>query len=341
MALLCWPPADGPAHSRYRLEDALASSAPDGWPSGWAGPGRQGAEAGLAVSAAGRKPVPVSGPVDTIPSGGNRYAVVPVSSRDAAVPVRALRNPADAPATGFHASMPAGLEWTTKVVQREAKPAPVPAHCAQTENTCWPLASRAVTRQPWVGICVHVCPPSWVAHSCGPKAQPSLRFRNRIWLTPVAPSGPWVGGAWTGRQVAPALSVRHATMQAGADGWSHCPAGSDWPITQPVVAPTKVTDSGGGAVVTAGTADPAVAGAGGEPATAVGGCCGTAAALEIPPVALAWPPVSMAGITIWGTATAAIAATARAPPAASSARLARSLRACLLTCSNVPGGGSS
>src|SRR5215471_7614963 len=329
MALLCWPPADGPAHSRYRREDALASRAPDGWPSGWAGPGRQGAEAGLAVSTAGRKPVPVSGPLDTIPSGGSRYAVVPVSSRDAAVPVRALLDPADVLSTGFHASVPAGLEWTANSVQREAKPAPVPAQCAQTENTCWPLASRAVTRQLWVGICVHVCPPSWVAHSCGPKAQPSLRFRNRIWLTPVAPSGPWAGGAWMGRQVAPALSVRCKAMQAGAVARSHRPAGIVWPITQPVETPAKVTDSRGGVVVTRAGLE-ATGAAGGPEA---GGLPG--------PAALAGRPVSMAGVASWGITTAATAATATAPAAARTARLARSLRACLLTRSNVPGGGSS
>ena len=66
---------------------------------------------------------------------------------------------------------------------------------AQTANTRRPLASSAVTRRPPVAIWVQLRPALWVAHSCGPNAQPSLRVRNRIWLTPVGPFGPWAGGA--------------------------------------------------------------------------------------------------------------------------------------------------
>jgi hypothetical protein len=82
-----------------------------------------------------------------------------------------------------------------KLVQRDAKSAPVPVQRAQTANTRRPLASSAVTRRPPVAIWVQVRPALWVAHSCGPNAQPSLRVRNRIWLTPVGPFGPWAGGA--------------------------------------------------------------------------------------------------------------------------------------------------
>src|SRR5690348_10473632 len=130
-------------------------------------------------------------------------------------------------------------------------------------------------------------------------------------------------------------------MQAGAAGWSHRPAGSDWPITQPVATPTNVTDSGGGAGATAGAGGAAGANPGVELAVPVAGCCGTAAALDCAPAAFAWRPVPRAGITSWGTATAATAAMARAPAAARTARRVRSRRARVLTRSKVPGGGSS
>src|SRR5215471_4270012 len=345
MVLCCWPPADCPVHSRSRLAGGPAASrAPEGWPPGCGGPAGHGGAGGWPAAPVapwtGCRLAPVSGPANRLPAGESRYAVVPVSSSDAAPP------PGPGPATGAlstgaQASPPAGLEYTVKLAQRDAKPAPVPAQRAQTANTRRPLASSAVTRRPPVAICVQVRPALWVAHNCGPNAQPSLRVRNRIWLTPVGPLGPWAGGAWTVRQAAPPESVRRSTMHAGAAGWSHCPAGSDWPITQPVAAPTNVTDSGGGAGATAGTGGPAEAGAGGEPATPVAGCCGGAGAADSAVVPFAWRPVPGAGTTSRGTATAAIPATARAPAAASTIRLVRSLRACLLTRSNVPGGGSS
>ncbi len=227
-----------------------------------------------------------------------------------------------------------------KSVQCDAKPGPVPVQRAQTANTRWPLASSAVTRQPPVWIRVHVLPASWVAHSCGPNAQPSLRVRNRIWLTPVAPSGPWVGGGMTLRHAAPAVSVRRRTMQAGAAARSHCPARIAWPITQPVETPTKVTDSRGGAGRAGGAACPVgVATGAGLDATEVGRG-GEAGGLG-EPTAVAWRPVSRLGIATWGITTAATVATATATAAAAAARLARRLRACLLMRSNVPGGGSS
>ena len=79
-----------------------------------------------------------------------------------------------APGTGAHWSPPGEAEYRAEDAQSAAKSAPPPEHCAQTAKTRWPAVSSAVTRRPWVSIRVQVLPASWVAQSCGPKAQPSL-----------------------------------------------------------------------------------------------------------------------------------------------------------------------
>src|SRR5215831_2242274 len=91
-------------HSRSRPEEPLlVSSAPDGWPPGWAGPVEQ---VRLAAPVTGCQAAPVSGP-DRTPSGDSRYPAVPVSSRDTAPPGP---GPADAPGTGAQLSLPRRLE---------------------------------------------------------------------------------------------------------------------------------------------------------------------------------------------------------------------------------------
>src|SRR5215470_13701414 len=114
------PPADGPVHNRARPAGTLASRAPSGCPSGWAGPGRQGVGAGPAVPVTGCQVAPVSGPLTRNPRGDSRYAVVPVSIREAAAPVPVspapawpvlpVLEPADAPGTGAQPSLPGRLE---------------------------------------------------------------------------------------------------------------------------------------------------------------------------------------------------------------------------------------
>ena len=79
-----------------------------------------------------------------------------------------------APGTAVHWPPPGEAEYSAEDVQSAAKSGPSPEHRAQTANTRWPAVSSAVTRRPFVLIRVQDWPPSWVAHSCGPKAQPSL-----------------------------------------------------------------------------------------------------------------------------------------------------------------------
>ena len=57
---------------------------------------------------AGCRLAPVSGPANRLPAGESRYAVVPVSSSDAAPP--AAPEAATGLSTGAQASLPAGLE---------------------------------------------------------------------------------------------------------------------------------------------------------------------------------------------------------------------------------------
>ncbi|HSS88899.1 MAG TPA: hypothetical protein VLL69_06250 [Streptosporangiaceae bacterium] len=80
----------------------------------------------------------------------------------------------------------------------------------------------------------------------------------------------------TVRHAAPEVSVRWSTTQSGAAGRSHCPAGTAWPITQPVATPTKVTDSGGGAAAPAGPGGPVGVAAGAVLDASEAGCCGEA-----------------------------------------------------------------
>src|SRR5215467_2258544 len=116
--------------------------------------------------------------------------------------------------------------------------------------------SRPVTRIPWAGICAQVCPPSWVAYSCGPNAQPLTPSRERIWLTPVPPFGGPVTGAGTPCQAVPASLVAATEVQMSGLGGPQCPGVPAWPITHPVAVDTNVTEeaaklggTGGGAVV--------------------------------------------------------------------------------------------
>ena len=81
---------------------------------------------------------------------------------------------AAAPGTGDHWLLPGAAEYSVCPVQPAAQLAPVPVHCAHTAKTRWPAVSSAVTRSPPVLICCQLCPPSWVAHSSGPNAHPSL-----------------------------------------------------------------------------------------------------------------------------------------------------------------------
>ena len=128
-----------------------------------------------------------------------------------------------------------------KLVHPAANACPLPVHDANSANARLPTVSRPVTRSPWVLTCVQVRPPVWVTHSSGPNAQPSVRFRNLIWLTPVAPSGAPANGAGTPAQVRPALSVRATEVQYWVAQRPGVPA---WPITQPVPVPTNVTEVG-------------------------------------------------------------------------------------------------
>ena len=94
-----------------------------------------------------------------------------------------------------------------------ANAAPVPVQEANSANARWPTVSRSVTRRPLVATWAQVWPPSWVANSSGPNAQPSSPLRNRTWLTPVAPSAGPVSGAGTPVQVFPVSSVRASEVQ--------------------------------------------------------------------------------------------------------------------------------
>ncbi len=122
-----------------------------------------------------------------------------------------------------------------------ANAGPVPEHDANNANARLPTVSRSVTRSPWVSIRVQCSPPSWVANRSGPNAHPSLRLRNLIWPTPVAPSGGPASGAGTPVQDFPASSVRATEVQYWVAQWPGVPA---WPITQPVSVLTKVTEPG-------------------------------------------------------------------------------------------------
>ena len=138
-------------------------------------PGVQGAGLGEAVPVTGcQPPALVTGPLSSVPSGVSRYPRLPVSTSADEFAVPLTLWPGPAPGTAAHWSLPGEAEYSDEDVQPAAKSGPVPEHCAHTAKTRWPAASSAVTRSPWVLIRVQCSPPSWVAHSCGPKAQPSL-----------------------------------------------------------------------------------------------------------------------------------------------------------------------
>ena len=70
-----------------------------------------------------------------------------------------------------------------------------------------------MTRAPLVSTWIQCFAPSSVAHSSGPKAQPSFWLRNLTPLTPLDPLGTPVSGAAPPCQLWPALSVRAIEVQ--------------------------------------------------------------------------------------------------------------------------------
>ena len=94
-----------------------------------------------------------------------------------------------------------------------------------------------------------------MAYNCGPNAQALTPFRDRIWLTPVPPSGAPVTGAGTPCQVEPPSSVAATEVQTSGLGGPQCPGVPAWPITHPVLVDTNVTEE---AAKLAGTAGGAV-----------------------------------------------------------------------------------
>ncbi len=214
-----------------------------------------------------------------------------------------------------------------KSVQCDAKPAPVPVQRAQTANTRWPLASSAVTRQA-TGLDPRPRPARVVG---GPQLRPERPAVAAGQEPDLANPGGAVGAVGGRRvDVAPggaAVSVRAQDDAGGRGRQVALPGGSDWPITQPVAAPTKVTDSGGGPGRRRGRLPGRDRGAGAGLDATVAGCCGRRRAGQRAG-GVAWRPVSRAGITSWGITTAAMPATARArrrppgrPPGAAPARL--------------------
>src|SRR5579862_8945341 len=314
------------------------SSAPAGCPSTCACPtapahgmSPTACQAGVAFTTSTR-------PAYTIPSGASRYPRVSVKVREAAAPPAVAVSPEVAAPTGFQSSVQAGEEYSVKLVHPLAKAAPSPVQVAKTANAQSPTVSRAVTRCPWVSTGAQTCPPSWVAHSSGPNAHPSSRLRNRIWLTPVAPSAAPVSGAGTPVQLSPASSVRATDVQNSV---AQCPAVPACPITHPVSVPTKVTEEGR---KFAGTGNLGAAEGLGKV-----GCDAPAVSVTPPPVrgeTERAPPASapvtggLAGVkfTTCGTVIAAATITAADPAVTASLRNFRR-RARRLIRSKVPGGG--
>ena len=203
-----------------------------------------------------------------------------------------------------------------KLVHCAANADPAPEHDANSPNARSPTVSTSVTRSPLVATCFQVCPPSWVANSSGPNAHPSFPLRNRIWLTPVAPSGGPVSGAGTPIQVFPALSVRATEVQNWvAHGGPACP------ITQPARVLTKVTEVGRKLAGTpGGGAEAARAGRVGR-----GGAAAAGRAVGVAERPAATPDeagegLSVCRLTTCGTVTAAATITAAAPAVTASLR---------------------
>src|SRR6202012_760274 len=104
-----------------------------------------------------------------------------------------------------------------------------------------------VTRSPCVSTCVQSWPPSCVTNRAGPNAQPSLRLRKRISLTPAAPSGGPAAGACTPPQLRPASLVRATQVHDPPAQLAPDPEPAPdlvWPITQPVSVPPNGPDPG-------------------------------------------------------------------------------------------------
>ena len=122
----------------------------------------------------------------------------------------------------------------------------LPAGGVQSPNNAKarPLAvSRSVTAEPPVFTECQCSPPSSVAQSSGPNAQPYFALRNRSPVTPVAAIGPPTAGAGSPCQVRPPSSVRATDVQilefCCAPQWPGVPAG---PMIQPVVSESQVTE---------------------------------------------------------------------------------------------------
>src|ERR1019366_894938 len=127
------------------------------------------------------------------------------------------------PGTGSHWSLPAADEYSEKLSQCAPYAAPSPPQLARSAKARLPAVSRPVTLSPEVCSCRQWPPLSWLTHSCGPKAQPSL-LRKRIWLTPVAPRGAPVSGALTPYQLAPQLDGPASDVQERAAHPARAPA---------------------------------------------------------------------------------------------------------------------
>src|SRR5690348_14753066 len=314
----------------------------NGWPPVSAAPGAQGSAAEVTGCQCGRL---LTGPLNSWPPGANRYPRLPVRTSCAEAGAPPLAPRPITPATGVHASWPAGLEYREKLVQPAAKSAPVPAQRAQIANATPLTVSRPVTRIPWVGIRCQVRPLSWVAYNCGPNAHPWTPSSDLTWLTPVPPSGGPVTGAGMPCQIWPASSVRASEVQMLGSGGPQWPGVPTWPMTHPVDWETNVTeeaakfggtrsDVGEGVGVAEPSSDPAVpeddglAGLGEL-------CCAGVVELD----SATGAPPTCPGSTSRGTMIAPAATTA-APATARVACPSLRRRARFLTCSKVPGRGS-
>src|SRR5690349_6361011 len=314
----------------------------NGWPPVSAAPGAHGSAAEVTGCQCGRL---LTWPLNSWPPGANRYPRLPVRTSCAEAGAPPLAPRPVTPATGVHASWPAGLEYREKLVQPAAKSAPVPAQRAQIANATPLTVSRPVTRIPWVGIRCQVWLPSWVAYNCGPNALPWTPSRDLIWLTPLLPSGAPDTGAGLPSQLRPASLVRATEVQMLGSGGPQWPGVPAWPMTHPVLVETNVTeeaaklggtrsDTGGGGGVAEPSSGPAVAegdGWGGLVEFWGAGVVELELARGVSPTCL--------GSTRRGTAIAPATTTA-APATAMAACPSLRRRARFLTCSKVPGRGS-
>ena len=179
--------------------------------------------------------------------------------------------------------------------------------------TVAPAGNPLIVRRP------HVAPPSCVAHSSGPNAQPfnkSAKRRDEIpappaWTLPRTPPLSVVFGASIDDQVAPPSTVR---MIAG----HRAPPQGTLPRTQPLSAETKVADCGS---KSAGTGSPAGVGDGVATTASLGDTWADGSLdptlVGCPGVAEGDPPTVdglMPGRTIMAKTAMATAAASRAKP---------------------------